>query len=112
MKQSRQEPCCGVARFLTLLDGPWSTLIVRELLSGPMRFTELKTALNGISAHTLTNRLKQFEVNGIVTRTVFAETPPRVVYQLTPLGEALKDVLEAMRQWGDSVPNYTHCPSS
>lgn len=112
MKQSRQEPCCGVARFLTLLDGPWSTLIVRELLAGPMRFTELRLALDGISAHTLTNRLKLFEANGIVTRTAFAETPPRVVYELTPLGEGLKDVLEAMRLWGESVPDFIHCPST
>ncbi|MFD1385123.1 winged helix-turn-helix transcriptional regulator [Rhodanobacter aciditrophus] len=112
MKQSRQEPCCGIARFLTLLDGPWSTLIVRELLKGPMRFTELRAALEGISAHTLTNRLKQFEVNGIVIRTAYAETPPRVVYQLTPLGESLQEVLEAMREWGDSVPNYTYLRTS
>lgn len=97
-------PCCGVARFLTLLDGPWATLIVRELLHGPARFTQLRKALPGISAHTLTHRLRGFERNGLVTRTVHAETPPRVVYALTPLGEALRDVLEAMGRWGDTVP--------
>lgn len=97
-------PCCGVARFLTLLDGPWATLIVRELLHGPMRFTQLRQALPGISAHTLTHRLRGFERNGLVTRTAYAETPPRVVYALTPLGEALREVLEAMGRWGDAVP--------
>ena len=100
----RSSPCCGVARFLTLLDGPWATLIVRELLRGPQRFTQLREALPGISAHTLTHRLKGFERHGLVTRTAFAETPPRVVYELTPLGEGLRDVLEAMRKWGDAVP--------
>ncbi|MCV0437041.1 MAG: helix-turn-helix transcriptional regulator [Hydrogenophaga sp.] len=100
----KQTPCCGVARFLTLLDGPWATLIVRELLQGPRRFTQLREALPGISAHTLTHRLKGFERHGLVTRTAYAETPPRVVYELTPLGEGLRDVLEAMRKWGDAVP--------
>ena len=97
-------PCCGVARFLTLLDGPWATLIVRELLRGPLRFTQLRQALPGISAHTLTHRLRGFERNGLVTRTAYAETPPRVVYTLTPLGAALREVLEAMGRWGDTVP--------
>jgi len=97
-------PCCGVARFLTILDGPWATLIVRELLHGPLRFTQLRDALPGISAHTLTHRLKGFERNGLVTRTAYAETPPRVVYELTPLGEGLRDVLVAMQKWGDALP--------
>lgn len=99
--------CCGVARFLSLLDGPWATLIVRELLKGPARFTQLRQALPGISAHTLAHRLRGFEHNGLVTRTAYAEIPPRVVYTLTPLGEALRDVLEAMARWGDTVPEST-----
>jgi DNA-binding HxlR family transcriptional regulator len=102
---SRYNPCCGVARFLILMDGPWATLIIRELLHGPLRFTELRNSLAGISAHTLTHRLKQFEANGLVTRTAYAETPPRVVYELTPLGQGLRNVLEAMKVWGDSVPD-------
>ncbi|MBD8235890.1 helix-turn-helix domain-containing protein [Pseudomonas fluorescens] len=101
---TREAPCCGVAIFLTLMGGPWATLIVRELLPGPLRFTELRRALQGISAHTLTHRLKQFEASGLVTRTAYAETPPRVVYELTPLGNELRSVLEAMAVWGDSVP--------
>ncbi|MNV84206.1 HTH-type transcriptional regulator YodB [compost metagenome] len=105
--EQKKIPCCGVARFLALLDGPWATLIVRELLHGPHRFTQLKEALPGISAHTLTHRLKGFERHGLVTRTAYAETPPRVVYALTPLGEGLRVVLEAMGRWGDAVPNET-----
>ncbi|MFG2196729.1 winged helix-turn-helix transcriptional regulator [Streptomyces sp. NPDC048639] len=97
-------PECGVARFLTLLGGPWATLIVRELLPGPRRFTELRDALPGISPHTLTSRLRQFEANGIVTRTAFPEIPPRVEYRLTPLGEGLRDVLESMATWALSIP--------
>jgi len=100
---SRSEPCCGVARFLTILDGPWATLIIRELLNGPLRFTELRKQLEGVSAHTLTNRLKRFEENGIVSRTAYAESPPRVVYELTKKGIELREVLDAMRIWGDSL---------
>ncbi|MBB6421159.1 MULTISPECIES: winged helix-turn-helix transcriptional regulator [Streptomyces] len=98
-------PECGVARFLTLLNGPWATLIVRELLHGPHRFTELRAALPGISPHTLTSRLRQFETHGIVTRTAYAEIPPRVEYRLTSLGEGLRDVLEAMATWAEAVPD-------
>lgn len=101
------DPClpeCGVARFLTLLNGPWATLIVRELLKGPHRFTELRQVLPGISPHTLTSRLRQFETHGIVIRTAYAEIPPRVEYRLTPLGEDLRQVLDAMATWAESVP--------
>lgn len=98
-------PECGVARFLILLDGPWATLIVRELLHGPQRFTELREALPGISAHTLTNRLRGFVAHGIVTRTAFAEIPPRVVYELTERGQQLRPVLDAMNEWGISTPD-------
>lgn len=95
---------CGVTRFLSLLDGPWATLIVRELLSGPRRFGELLAALGGISAHTLTNRLRKFETHGLLTRTVYPEIPPRVVYELTPLGQGLRPVLDAMNSWAMTVP--------
>nr|AGU09708.1 HxlR-like helix-turn-helix [uncultured organism] len=97
-------PECGIARFLSLLDGPWATLLVRELLNGPLRFGELRAALPGISAHTLTDRLRRFQNYGIVTRESFAETPPRVVYELTDVGYRLRAVLEAMNQWAVDVP--------
>ncbi|GAA1320450.1 winged helix-turn-helix transcriptional regulator [Leucobacter albus] len=97
-------PECGVARFLVLLEGPWATLIVRELLHGPLRFGQLREALPGISPHTLTSRLRQFEAHALVTRTVYAEVPPRVEYELTPLGQQLRTVLDAMAEWALTVP--------
>lgn len=103
--ERRNSPCCGVERFLLLLDGPWATLIVRELLGGPRRFTELRNSLPGISAHTLTHRLRRFEEHGLVSRTAFAEIPPRVVYELTPVGMSLRDILFAMKDWGDAIPD-------
>ncbi|WP_311273640.1 MULTISPECIES: helix-turn-helix domain-containing protein [unclassified Rhizobium] len=102
---TKKPPGCGVERFLLLLDGPWATLIVRELLGGSRRFTELRNALPGISAHTLTHRLRRFEEHGLVTRQAYAETPPRVVYQLTQLGMSLHDILYAMKDWGEALPN-------
>ena len=104
VRAADEPPECGVARFLVLLDGPWATLIVRELLHGPLRFTEIKERLPGIRAHTLTNRLRRFEANGIVTRTAYPEIPPRVVYELTEVGERLRTVLDAMNGWALTVP--------
>jgi DNA-binding HxlR family transcriptional regulator len=78
---------------------------VRELLHGPHRFNQPREALPGISPHTLTSRLRQFERHGIVTRTTYAEIPPRVEYALTPLGEGLREVLEAMGTWAAAVPD-------
>jgi DNA-binding HxlR family transcriptional regulator len=97
-------PGCGVARFLGLMNGPWATLVVRELLGGPLRFGEIKQRLDGISAHTLTSTLRKFEENALVTRTVFPEIPPRVVYELTPSGQELRAVLNAMNTWALSIP--------
>ena len=98
---------CGIARFLSLLDGPWATLIVRDLLKGPRRFNELLDGLSGISPHTLTSRLRKFEAHQLVTRTAYPEIPPRVVYELTPLGMSLGPVLESMNEWALSVPDST-----
>jgi DNA-binding HxlR family transcriptional regulator len=95
---------CGVARTLQVLDGKWTTLIVRDLLTGPKRFSELRTALDNVSAKTLTDRLRALEHQGILTRTVHAEIPPRVVYKLTEQGQSLQSVLYAMLQWGRDHP--------
>ncbi len=92
---------CGVERALKVLDGKWTTLIVRELLSGPKRFGEIRTALAGASAKTLTDRLRALEHQGILTRTVYAEVPPRVVYELTEQGNSLSGILHAMLVWGE-----------
>ncbi|OAX86284.1 hypothetical protein A7D16_20035 [Xanthomonas nasturtii] len=86
---------CG-GPFFQLLEGPRASLIVRELLAGPRRFTELRQAVQGISAQTLTSRLRQFGASGLVVRTAYAQTPPRVVYTLTRLGEGRRGVFEAL----------------
>jgi DNA-binding HxlR family transcriptional regulator len=95
---------CGVARTLQVLDGKWTTLIVRDLLTGPKRFSELRASLDNVSAKTLTDRLRALEHQGILTRTVYAEIPPRVVYKLTEQGQSLQSVLLAMLRWGRAHP--------
>lgn len=94
-------PECPIARFLSVLDGTWATLIVRELLTGPKRFTELRDRLPGISPKTLSSRLQRFVQADLVTRTAYPEIPPRVVYELTPAGLRLKTVLDAMYDWAE-----------
>jgi DNA-binding HxlR family transcriptional regulator len=99
---SRATAGCPIEHALLVLDGKWSTLIIRELLSGPKRFTELRTALAIGSPKTLTERLRILEHQSILTRTVYAEVPPRVVYELTDRGRSFRSVLEAMAAWGDT----------
>ncbi|MBP2471704.1 DNA-binding HxlR family transcriptional regulator [Crossiella equi] len=94
-------PECPIARFLTVLEGPWATLVVRELLDGPRRFTELRANLPGISPKTLSARLKRLEETRLLTRTAYAEVPPRVEYELTPAGYRLRPVFTAMAEWAE-----------
>jgi DNA-binding HxlR family transcriptional regulator len=103
---TRQPSCpgCGVERTLQVLDGKWATLVVRELLSGPKRFGELRARLGSPSAKTLTDRLRALEHQGILTRTIHAEVPPRVVYALTEQGHSLSSILHAMLVWGEANP--------
>lgn len=93
------EVTCPVARFLGALDGPWATLIVRELFGGPKRFGELQAGLTGISPKTLTARLRQLASYDVLTRTEHRGVPRRVVYELTASGEQLEPVLTAMANW-------------
>jgi DNA-binding HxlR family transcriptional regulator len=102
MTDTRATAGCPIERALLVLDGKWSTLIIRELLVGPKRFGELRAALAIGSPKTLTERLRILEHQGVLTRTVYAEVPPRVVYQLTERGHSFQSVLEAMATWGEA----------
>lgn len=101
---SRHPGACGVARTLEVLDGKWTTLVIRDLLPGPKRFGELRAALGNPSAKTLTDRLRALEHQGMITRTIHAEIPPRVVYELTGHGRSLEPILHAMLRWGEEHP--------
>lgn len=92
--------CCPVERTFSIIGSKWTVLILRELSSGTKRFGQLKEKLHGISPKTLTQRLRELEREGILSRTSYPEIPPRVEYRLTAKGKSLKVILMALAQWG------------
>lgn len=91
---------CGVAAAVAVLGDAWTLLLVRDLASGPRRFTELQ-ASTGISARVLTDRLRAMAEHELVTRRMYAEIPPRVEYALTAKGRAAVAVVDALRGYGE-----------
>lgn len=102
MKTKDELPECPVATTVQLIGSKWKLLILRNLLVRPWRFNELRKELDGLSQKVLTDTLRSMEEDGIITRTVYAEVPPRVEYALSELGESMKPVLDAMQQWGEN----------
>lgn len=97
----KELPACPVETTLTLIGDKWKVLILRDLLPGTKRFGELKKSIGSVSQKVLTAQLRDMEKNGLVSRTVYAEVPPRVEYSLTDLGKSLKPILDAMWNWGE-----------
>lgn len=93
-------PECPVATTVSLIGSKWKLLIIRNLLERPWRFNELKKSLAGISQKVLTDSLRSMENDGIITRTVYPEVPPRVEYALSELGETMRPILDSMKEWG------------
>lgn len=94
------ETFCGVAAAVAVLGDAWTLLLVRDLADGARRFTALQTS-TGISPRVLTDRLHKMMGEGLVTRRLFAEIPPRVEYELTPKGHAAVSVVNALRAYGE-----------
>lgn len=97
----RALPICPVETTLTLISNKWKVLIIRDLLPGTKRFGELKKSIGSVSQKVLTSQLRQMEESGLLTRTVYPEVPPRVEYTLTELGQSLRPVLDALKNWGE-----------
>lgn len=95
-------PECPVATTVQLIGNKWKLLIIRNLRMRPWRFNELQKDLDGISQKVLTDSLRSMEADGIITRTVYAEVPPRVEYALSELGETMRPILDAMAAWGNA----------
>lgn len=91
---------CPVKLTADIIDGKWTTLVVRELLPGKKRYSEIQRSLKGISPKVLTTRLRFLEEKKIITRKVFATIPPTTEYKLTSLGKKLEQVLNAMAEFG------------
>ena len=93
-------PECPVATTLQLIGNKWKILILRNLMVRPWRFKEMLRSIPGISQKVLTDNLRALESDGIITRTVFPEVPPRVEYALSGLGESMRPIIKAMETWG------------
>lgn len=91
---------CSVESTLAVIGGRWKVLILRELFQGVKRFGQLHRALHGITQKMLTQQLREMEEDGLIHRQVYLQVPPKVEYSLTPLGESLKPILDAMHEWG------------
>lgn len=100
VKKRTYNDACGVSRALDLVGERWALLIVRELLLGPKRFTDIRESLPGLSADILSQRLRELEQGGIVERATLPPPAPAKVYELTPKGRALEATLIALGRWG------------
>lgn len=100
MLKKEEMPACPVATTVQMVGSKWKLLILRNLLARPWRFNELRKNLEGISQKVLTDSLRSMEEDGIITRTVYPEVPPRVEYSLTELGESMRPIIKSMEQWG------------
>ena len=105
MKTKEELPDCPVATTVQLIGNKWKLLIIRNLLERPWRFNELHRNLEGISQKVLTDSLRQMEADGIITRTIYPEIPPRVEYALSEIGESMRPILDAMQEWGINYKN-------
>lgn len=100
MKTKDELPDCPVATTVSLIGSKWKLLILRNLLVRPWRFNELRKNLDGISQKVLTDSLRSMEDDGIITRTVYPEVPPRVEYALSGLGESMRPIIKSMETFG------------
>ena len=98
---SKELPPCPVETTLMLISDRWKVLILRDLMPGTRRFGELKNSIGHVTQKVLTAKLREMEAQGLLTRKVYAEVPPRVEYSLTDLGRSLKPILDAMCDWGE-----------
>lgn len=97
-------PLCPVNRAMHALGGKWKLHIVYHLMKGTMRFGALQRAVPGVTQQMLTAQLRELEQDGIVSRKVYAQVPPKVEYSLTPLGEDLRPLTDALAEWGQHLP--------
>ncbi|NLR82149.1 winged helix-turn-helix transcriptional regulator [Chitinophaga eiseniae] len=91
---------CGTAYTLSLIGGRWKPSILWRLLDGKMRYNELKKSISGISERVLVLQLRELENDDLVKRIIYPEVPPRVEYELTPLGWSMEALLQHMSDWG------------
>jgi DNA-binding HxlR family transcriptional regulator len=102
---------CAIEATLDLIAGKWKALILCHLAMGTSRFSALKRAFPGITQKMLTQQLRELEEDGLITRTVYAQVPPKVEYALSPFGESLMPVIQVMSEWGESYLEHRGTPA-
>ena len=106
-KRHRKENCdpawCPIEVALEVIGGMWKVIIIRELMQGTRRYSELHRSLNTVTHKMLAQQLRELERDGVVNRKVYPQVPPKVEYSLTPLGKRLKTILNGMQEWGNRV---------
>lgn len=110
MNPVHEHSTCSVAACADIIGAKWTAVIVHDLSEGPRRFSELERACPGISPRTLSERLRLLEHDDLVIRHSYAETPPRVEYELTDKGKALLPIINEMRRFGHSWLIDHHLP--
>ncbi len=95
-------PGCPVEGTLELIDGKWKGVVLYHLLSGTLRFNELRRHLKNCTQRMLTNQLRELEADGLVHRKIYAQVPPKVEYSLTARGRSLEPVIQALKDWGEA----------
>lgn len=95
-------PGCSVEAAIGLIDGKWKSIILWHLLSGTLRFNELRRHVENCTPRMLTNQLREMEEDGLITRKVYAQVPPKVEYSLSDLGRTMEPILRALKDWGDA----------
>ncbi|WP_332117613.1 helix-turn-helix domain-containing protein [Azorhizobium caulinodans] len=95
-------PGCAVEAAVGLIEGKWKSVILFHLLAGTLRFNEIRRHVQNVTPRTLTNQLRELEEDGLITRKVYAQVPPKVEYSLSPLGRSMEPVLLALKTWGDA----------
>ena len=108
MSKKRNIPDCPVEMTLQLIGDKWKVLIIRDLLTGTKRFSELMRSVTGITQKVLTSNLRSMEADGLVNRKVYPQVPPKVEYSLTETGLSLKPILDSMVQWGIEYRDKMH----
>ncbi len=99
------EPSIGcIASAMQVIGNKWTALLLRDLATGPKRFTELEKSVGGINPRTLSQRLDELETHGIITKEAYKQIPPRIEYALTPKGFDLIPILRQMANWGEKYP--------
>ncbi len=96
VKRNRKSPATIT---LNVIGGKWKVLVLYELFSGVKRFSELRRLLIGVTQKMLTQQLREMERDGLIHREIYPQIPPKVEYSVTPLGESLKPIVDAMCEW-------------